>query len=428
MACTQCKSSRAFTQPPKSGYGFISATLDAIEQLPEIQTFLDEIQDLRHNTRPGYPPRSMLRAICLKFLLNERFNVGLIRRLQDSPKLRQICGFKSEVPSEPSFSRFFKHLADRANLIEQSITSLVNHIHDHLPDTGDVVAIDSTDIEAYANPNRGAVIDQDAQWGARTAKNKSANNPKNTEMFFGYKVHMLSDTIYGVPLSYIVLPANRNDSPQLPRVFKDAQKAYPWLQPTHFLADRGYDANSHHEMLHRQSIRPIIHMKRPSKVKLYDGIYTAKGEPTCMGKKVMEYVKTDPQTGHHLYRCPPAGCHRKTQAHMFMTNCNDQHWENPADNLRVIGVVARTSPEWNRMYKQRTVIERGFSSMKRSRLLDKHQYLTQRKIRTHVGLSVLTYTATMLARVLASDVMGMRRMRRGNLRECVNRSDGVTFL
>ena len=96
---------------------------------------------------------------------------------------------------------------------------------------------------------------------------------------------------------------------------------------------------------------------------------------------------------------------------MFMSNCGDQHWENPEDNLRVISVVARASSEWKKMYRKRTIIERGFSSLKRSRLLDKHQYLTQRKIRTHAALSVLTYVATMLAHVLAGDVERIRRMR-----------------
>ena len=351
----------------------------------------------------------MLRAICLKFLLNERFNVGLVRRLQDSAKLRQLCGF-SAVPSETAFSRFFKQLADRVDLLEQSIVSVVDHMHEHLPDMGDLTAIDSTDIEAYANPKRSAVIDQDAKWGHRTAKNKS-NSKKHDELFFGYKVHLLGDAVYGVPLHYILLPANRNDSPQLPRVVKEARQVYPWLKPTHLLADRGYDAQSNHEVLVRQGITPIIHIRKPINSKLHGGIYSTMGEPVCAGKKVMQWLRTDAKTGQHLYRCPPAGCHRKTQAHMFLANCGDQHWEKPQDDLRVIGVVARTSPEWKQLYRKRPVIERGFSSMKRSRLLDQHQYLTQQKIRTHVALSMLTYVATMLAHVLAGDVARIRRMR-----------------
>ena len=124
------------------------------------------------------------------------------------------------------------------------------------------------------------------------------------------------------------------------------------------------------------------------------------GAPYCAGNKVMQWLRTDPKTGHHLYGCPPEGCHRKSQAHMFMMNCGDQHWEDPQDNLRVISAVARASPEWKELYRKRPIIERSFSSLKRSRLLDRHQYLTQRKIRTHVALSMLTYVATMLAHVL----------------------------
>ena len=86
-----------------------------------------------------------------------------------------------------------------------------------------------------------------------------------------------------------------------------------------------------------------------------------------------------------------------------MSNCGEQHREKPEDNLRVISAVARASPEWKDMYRKRPIIERGFSNMKRSRLLYKHQYLTQRKIRTHVALSILSYVGTILPHVLAGD-------------------------
>ena len=409
-SCSHCRTQTPKRQSPRTGYGLVKATLDAIEQTPEAQAIIREVLDLRRNTRPGYPPRAMLRAYCLKFILNEQFNVGLIQRLTDSAKLRQLCGFKSEIPSESAFSRFFKKLSDRVDLLEQSIASIVDHLHEHLPDIGDITAIDSTDIEAYANPKRSAIIDQDAQWGHRTTKNRSSSK-KDTEPFFGYKLHLLGDAVYGVPLHYVLLPANRNDSPQLPRVVKDALQTYPWLKPGYLLADRGYDALTNHETLVQQGIKPIIHIRKPSNTKLHGGIYSTMGEPTCMGKKTMQWLRTDPQTGHHLYRCPPAGCHRKSQGHMFMPNCGDQHWEKPEDNLRVIGVVARASPQWKELYRRRPIIERNFSSLKRSRLLDRHQYLTQRKIRTHAALSVLTYVATMLAHLLTGDVERIRRMR-----------------
>ena len=185
-SCVKYNTRDSPKQTSKSGDRLFQATLDAIEQTPEAQAIIHEILTLRHRARPGYPPRSMLRAFCLKFLLNGRFIVGLIRRLQDSAKLREMCGFEDSVPSETVFSRFFKHLSDRASLLEGSIASIVNCLHNHLPDMGDITAIDSTDIEAYANPNRSAVIDQDAAWGHRTTKSKSSSK-KDTEPFFGYK-------------------------------------------------------------------------------------------------------------------------------------------------------------------------------------------------------------------------------------------------
>ena len=83
---------------------------------------------------------------------------------------------------------------------------------------------------------------------------------------------------------------------------------------------------------------------------------------------------------------------------------------NPEDNFRVIGVIPRRSAKWERLYRKRTVIERMFNSMKRSRILNRHQSLSMSKVVAHAALSTLTYLATMLARVEAGEVEKMRRM------------------
>ena len=213
-----------------------------------------------------------------------------------------------------------------------------------------------------------------------------------------------------MPLSYEFTPANVNDTVKLESVLDKALLDYSWLKPTHCIADRGYDSLSNHQAIHKRGIKPIIHIRKAINSTLHGDIYTTIGEPTCMGGNPMEYVRTDSTTGKHLYTCRPEGCHR-LQMNLFPPTCRDWHWEDPNDNLRIISVVARASDEWKRMYKKRTVVERTFSSLKRSRLLGQHQYLTQSKIRAHVALSVLTYTATMLSRVLANDVENIRGMR-----------------
>ena len=44
-------------------------------------------------------------------------------------------------------------------------------------------------------------------------------------------------------------------------------------------------------------------------------------------------------------------------------------------------------------------------------VLDQHCYLGIEKVRLHIGLSLLTYTATMLGRLLEDDYAGMREMK-----------------
>lgn len=361
----------------------------------------------------------MFRAFCLKYLLNERYNVSFIERLKNSGKLRELCGFDDIVPSASAFSRFFRRLTERVGFIEGSIAEIINHIHSHLPDMADSVAIDATDIPGYANPNRSAVIDQDAEWGIRTTKNKSSKPTKAAkpkEYFFGYKLHLLGDVKYGVPLTYTLTPANIGDTTEFKPVLDKAVADYRWFQPEYCIADRGYDSFKNHRAVLAKNIKPIIHIRRPTGAKpgkfhhLHHGIYSTIGEPTCVGGKVMDYKLTNPDTGDHLYQCPAGGCSRLQQK-LFPPPCRDAHWESPKNALRVISTVARASDEWKRMYKKRTVVERTFSSLKRSRLLDQHQYLTQGKVRAHVALSMLTYVATMLAHTLAGDVEGIRWMR-----------------
>ena len=52
-----------------------------------------------------------------------------------------------------------------------------------------------------------------------------------------------------------------------------------------------------------------------------------------------------------------------------------------------------------------------FGSLKRSRLLDRHQYVRRDKIELHLGLALLTYLAMMLTRLDSGDTGRLRHMR-----------------
>lgn len=403
---------------PRSGYGFLAAILDGLDDQP----LLDALQQYRHTGRQGYPLRAMWRAYLSKFLLKIRYNNQLLERLRGSRKLRTVCGLGDDVPSESALSRFVTRLAGHQDLIEQCLVQATGELRglvptvkrrpgkqdQPLPPLGAVLAVDSSLFETYANPNRKPVSDPDARWGV---KHSSKAKDGDTEWGFGYKLHLVSDATHGIPLNFTVTPANAGDTTELPPVVRKTLDAYPWLRPAYLLGDRGYDSLANHEFLVGQGITPVIHIRKPTAADgLYDGIYTEDGSPACMGREPMEYIRTDPDTGHHLYRCRTEGCPLKTGGVKSIMHCDGEVWEDPKNNLRVIGVLPRASQGWKRLYKLRMSIERIFRSLKHSRGLEGHCVRGMRKITLQATMSVLTFQATVLARLRAGDPERMRRM------------------
>ena len=78
------------------------------------------------------------------------------------------------------------------------MADVTDRLKEWLPDLGDEVAVDSTAVRAHSNPNRKHVSDSDAEWGV---KNSAKAKEGGTEYFFGFKVHMVADATYGVPLA-----------------------------------------------------------------------------------------------------------------------------------------------------------------------------------------------------------------------------------
>ncbi len=115
-------------QVPKRGLGFIKYVLAALESLEKVKGMLGGIVLSRRNTRPGYPPVVMWRMLCVKYLLNEPYNLSLVERLKTSSDLREICGL-GRVPSERTVGRFFRRVAgEHPELGEQFILDITKRL------------------------------------------------------------------------------------------------------------------------------------------------------------------------------------------------------------------------------------------------------------------------------------------------------------
>ena len=446
-------------QPPKSGFGFLEVVIGGV--ISRAGSLIEILEaPHQHGGNPGIPAEAMLSAFVMRFALNERYANGFLNRLGSDDRLLGICGLEC-APSEGAYSRFKKKLAEHLGAIELIIADVFHECSDEIerlredgiipadkPPLAYSLAMDTTDVEAWALPGRtsrktGEEIpskDPDAAWGHRTAKNdrfrkggkskrRSSKKSKavlsageqtdekdsKDELYFGYKVNVISDANHGLPMFARTRPANAADVTVMIEDLDACVALYPELSSHYFLADKGYDSEPNIQHTINSGMLPVMAVRRPTKDKEtgkrpYDGIYDQDGRPTCVGGESMEYILTDPEKGH-LFRCPAEGC-RLHDTVQFTRHCDYQHYEKPEGRLlRIVGLLPRCSDEWKAEYKKRPSIERHFSSAKHSRLLDTHRYLNIQKVALHAAMSVLSYLATALAHLKADDYAHMRHMR-----------------
>ena len=185
-----------------------------------------------HCGRTGYPATSMLQVYALQFLLAEQHANRFLAIVNNDPRLLKILGLQ-KAPSESAYSNF-KHwkLAERIPQLNAIIAGAVEEcrlqierlrgigiVSEDAPRLGENLAIDKTDVEAYANHRLNPCVDPDATRGHRTVKNKSPKASKGkaakqqpesegtggdqagerTESYLGYGVHAIVDSYWGYP-------------------------------------------------------------------------------------------------------------------------------------------------------------------------------------------------------------------------------------
>ena len=126
------------------------------------------------------------------------------------------------------------------HLVEKCCYKLIHRINRQLPGFGGSLAIDSTAIHAYSRPRKAVLSDPEAGWGYE--KDRYGNQRK----FYGYRAHLIVDTIYELPISLLVTPANVHDSVVAPNLLKQTKSRVRSLRPKHIIGDPGYDSTTVH--------------------------------------------------------------------------------------------------------------------------------------------------------------------------------------
>ena len=378
----------SFATPRKPPY---IEELEAIFKAVKIRPIQKAIRNGRIFGPRGYPVKALWRAYLASFVLNLPHTNALIRRLEDDCQLRELCGF-NYLPHRVTFNRFIQKLSDHPEAVQECLTSLTNKLRRHFKDFGKEVAVDATVIRSHSRAKKTGCSDPEADWGI--THSPQSRDEEGKAWVFGYKQHMVADANHGIPIYAFLTPGNRNESPLLPRLFKEAKATFDWFNPKVAMADRGYDSAANHQFLHKQGILPIIHIRKSSADSgLYHGLYNEQGVPICLGKVPMEYVATTDK-GHHLYRCRKDGCQLPTHRKGSVRHCDTFYLQDPTEDIRLFGSIRRDGPKWRKLYGKRWRVEQLFKSMKESRRLEAHCVRGYKQVSLHAMMSTLAFQAT----------------------------------
>jgi hypothetical protein len=350
--------------------------LKILEVLPS-EKLLIALEREHWTGRKGYSIRGMWAAL-IGGLINQCHTLADVARLLKRDKeTRLICGFsKDNMPGEDALSRFLKKLVQHATVFDEFISDLVSKLRELLPGFGAKLAVDSTDILAYANGYRQQPADREAKWGAKKkgpgkAKGQAEGEKKTGEKkepevyyWFGYKLHLVIDALYELPLAFILTPANEADTTYLKPLLQKAKVDQRQTRSEVVITDKGYDSQENNLFVYQDcKAIPIIPIRERKDMQLPD-ICNAKGTPLCSCGLEMVYWGRD---GKYLkYRCPYVLGKAECKSRFRCTSSPYGYvLKLPiAEDVRRHPPIPRESKKWERLYKMRTAVERVNSRVK----------------------------------------------------------------
>lgn len=419
--------------------------LDELGDLERLKLLLDNLDDeylmatLEHRRGAGrddYPVRAMWNALLAGVVYQHLTVASLRRELLRNGDLVRCCGFDpvrglAAIPPEYVFSRFLKVLMGEVTHIEKLFSNLVRAMTQEVPDFGRHLGIDSKAINsaAYRPPkrkNRDGRRDTDARYGAKRNEVKREDGSTRTVevIWFGYKLHLVVDVTYELPVAYEVTNAKVSDTTRLiPMVEHIAgTQAEVMLRAETMTADRGYDSTENNrDLWDVYCIKPIIGIRdawqekdmpdtRLLNPKRGDNVaYNYAGNVYCFDpetgeRREMAHDGFDAQRSCLKYRCPHA---------VYGLTCNGREdcgrggygkygrvVRIPlAKDRRVFTPLARSSYAFAREYRKRGAVERVNSRFDVSFGFENHTIRGLQKMKLRCGLALLVMMAMALGHI-----------------------------
>jgi len=392
-----------------------------LEYMPD-EKLMQHLERERFRGRDDYPVRAMWNSILAGVIYQHPSIESLRRELLRNSQLRRLCGLaEDKVPTSPAYSRFLNNLFNHEELIEEIFESLVDQCYELLPGFGKHLALDGKAIKSHAKGRSKAGgkdgrRDLEANYGAKKYKGKREDGTlwEKTIYWFGYKLHLLVDSDYELPVAYEVSPASHAEITKAHYLIDDLRAKRPHVLDVcgFFSADRGYDDT---KLLTRlwddHGIRPIIditdYWKSKEETRLFEGrdnlVYDYRGTVYCCCPKElklreMAYGGFEKKRGTLKYRCPAQhyGLECKGKKECSIKSSTRISID---ENRRYFLPLPRSSYRFEDCYKKRVAVERVNSRLDVSFGFENHYIRGQKKMHFRCSIAFCIMLTMAVGRV-----------------------------
>jgi len=417
-------------------YLFSWQEVEARSDLERLRLVLDHIGDeelmrkLEEHRKWGrdeYPIRSVWNSV-LAGIVYQHWSVESLRReLSRNGQLRDQCGFDPQkgsgaVPPSYVYTRFLKLLFKFKSEVDGMFDRLVDELKVLLPDLGVSVAVDSKGVDSAGRPTKEKKSDGrrdlEADWGKKTYRGQREDGTlwEKVVKWFGYKIHLLVDTHYEMPIGYEVTRASESDTKHLLPLVEELKERHPQIHGDIETAeaDKGYDSEENCRRLYDEhGIKPVIDIRRmwrDKETKLLDPgcadniVYDEIGTVYCICPKTgeqrqMAYGGFEKDRMALKYICPVRAYGLTCSGADQCGHAKKSERISLEIDRRIFTPVARSSYAWERDYKGRTAVERVNSRLDVSFGFEKHFIRGQKKMEIRVGLALCVMLAMAVGRI-----------------------------
>jgi len=400
-----------------------------LEYMPD-EKLMRQLEKERYKGRNDYPLRAMWNSVLAGLVFQQETIEKLRRELARNGQLRQMCGFFNQVPPAWVYTRFLKKLLNHIEEIEEIFERLVTQLPELLPDLGKHLAIDSKAISSFARRKNGNQApdgrrDSDADYGKKEYRGQHQDGSlwEKVIKWFGYKLHLVVDASYELPLAYQVTKASSPDIKAGHALLKQMEVRQPEIlrMAETLAADKGYDDSKLIKKCWDQyRIKPVIdlrHMwKDGEEEHLLSGrsnvTYNYKGNVYCYCPKTNTKremanggFEKDRNTLKKLCPASHYGIICKGQALCKVA----QGLRIPlAEDRRIFTPIDRASYKWEKEYNKRTSIERVNSRLDVSFGFELHTIRGMAKMKLRCGLALSVMLAMAIGRIKEKQKEKMR--------------------